>query len=101
MTADLLERSNCVGVCTDRACSVSVIHGGLQASICQKSPCAMRTHCMIHEQALTSKNLSPELEEVLQTVTKVKYVKTRPSKPRMYARLCKEIGAEHISSNFL
>jgi hypothetical protein len=56
---------------------------------------------MIHEQALTSKNLSPELEEVLQTVTKVKYVKTRPSKPRMYARLCKEIGAEHISSNFL
>jgi hypothetical protein len=53
---------------------MSVIHGGLQASIRQKSPCAMRTHCMIHEQALTSKHLSPELEAVLQTVTKVKYM---------------------------
>lgn len=63
MSASLLEWSNYMEVYTD----IASHHEGLQALIQQKSPGAVGTHCMIHRQALAFKDLSPVLEEVLQT----------------------------------
>ncbi|GFV76520.1 SCAN domain-containing protein 3 [Trichonephila clavipes] len=53
----------------------------IQALVKQKSPLCIWTHCMIHREALTSKEISPGLNIVLMTVvTVVNYIKMRPPK---------------------
>lgn len=66
----------------------------VQAFVKQKSPQCIWTHCMIHREALASKELSPYLNFVLMTiVTVVNYIKMRPLKSRIFAALCKDMGA--------
>ncbi|GFV75808.1 scan domain-containing protein 3-like protein [Trichonephila clavipes] len=53
----------------------------IQALVKQKSPLCIWTHCMIHREALASKEMSPGLNIVLMTVvTVVNYIKMRPPK---------------------
>jgi hypothetical protein len=52
---------------------------GLQALIKRPAPGAMWTHCMIHRETLATKELRPELSEVMDTVIRtVHCTKTRP-----------------------
>jgi hypothetical protein len=96
-----LDWENCVGLCTDGARSMSGRYNGLQALIRKKAPEALWTHCMIHRQALASKDLSPILDQVLQTsITVVNFIKTRPLQARLFARLCNEMGADFTSLLF-
>jgi hypothetical protein len=86
MTTNRLDWSNCMGLCTDGARSMSGIHRGLQALIPQKSPYVVWTHCILHRQALLSKHISPESENVLAIVINVvNYIKTRPLKAKVLA----------------
>ena len=63
-----LRWNNCVGICTDGAKTMSGNHQGLQALIKREVPEAILTHCIIHREELASKELSIELNEVLQFV---------------------------------
>ncbi|CAH1112074.1 unnamed protein product [Psylliodes chrysocephalus] len=59
------------------------------------------TYCVIHREALVSKEMSSGLNIVLTTVvTVVNYIKIRPLKPRIFNALCKDMGAEHSTLLF-
>lgn len=96
-----IEWKNCVGICTDGARSMSGRFQSIQALVKQKSPQCVWTHCMIHREALASKEMSPGLNIVLTTVvTVVNYIKMRPLKSRIFSALCKDMGAMHSALLF-
>ncbi len=87
---------NCVGVCTDGAGSMLGKNKG--ALVREVAPHVRFTHCMIHREALAAKTLPAELNAVLQTATQiVNFIKTRPTKSRLFGLLCKEMGSEYES----
>lgn len=91
-----IEWKNCVGICTDGARSMSGRFQSIQALVKQESPQCVWTHCMIHREALASKEMSPGLNIVLTTVvTVVNYIKMRPLKSRIFSALCKDMGSVH------
>jgi hypothetical protein len=101
-TKNPLEWSNCRGVCTQGRRFMPGIPGAFQDLIHRQSPCDLWTHCMTHRQALVSKRMSPELEEVLETVINVvNSIKRRPLKAKMFIGLCEEMGPEHTFLTFL
>lgn len=54
------------------------------------------TYCVIHREALVSKQLSLKLNEVLKdAVGMVNFIKTRLVKAQMFSALCEEMGAKH------
>ncbi|GFV68149.1 SCAN domain-containing protein 3 [Trichonephila clavipes] len=96
-----IEWKNCVGICTDGARTMSGRFKSIQALVKQKSPLCIWTHCMIHREALASKEISPGLNIVLMTVvTVVNYIKIRPLKSRIFSGLCKDMGTVHSSLLF-
>ncbi|GFU97877.1 SCAN domain-containing protein 3 [Trichonephila clavipes] len=96
-----VEWKNCVGICTDGARTMSGIFKSIQALVKQKSPLCIWTHCMIHREALASKEIIPGLNIVLMTVvTVVNYIKMRPLKSRIFSGLGKDMGAVHSSLLF-
>ncbi len=62
----------------------------------------MRTErTVIHREALASRQLSLELNEVLtEVVSVVNFIKTRPLKAQLFSALCEEMGADHTSVLF-
>ncbi|XP_067129334.1 SCAN domain-containing protein 3-like, partial [Centruroides vittatus] len=66
-----IQWENCVSVCTDGARAQSGRYGGLQALIKTKAPNGKWTHCVIHREALATKNISPELNLVIDIIIKV------------------------------
>jgi len=98
MSENSVDWTKCVGVCTDGTRSMSGCYGGLQALIQNEANDALWTHCIIHGEALASKYLSPELNQVLECVVYVvNYTKTRPLKSRFFKKLYEDMGAEHTS----
>ena len=90
--------SNCVGLCTDGARSMSGHKAGLQALVKKKTPDVLWTHCMLHRAALVSKNICEKLNNVFTNVTKViNYIKNSPLKVRLFAKLCEDMGANYSS----
>jgi hypothetical protein len=88
--------SDCIGVCTDAARVVAGNTQGLRALIRQSAPEAVWTHCMIHRESLATKELCPELYEVLNVVIKsVNYINTRPLKSRLFSQICEEMGTSN------
>ena len=49
-------------------------------------------HCIIHREALAARQMSPELNDVINTVN---FIKMRPPKARLFSALCEEMGAQH------
>jgi hypothetical protein len=93
--------SDCVGVCTDGARVMAGNSQGLRALIKQSAPEAVWTHCIIHRKSLATKELYPELNEVLNVVIiSVNYINTRPLKSRHFAQICEEMGGEYKSHLF-
>uniref|UniRef100_A0A3Q1GZ72 HAT C-terminal dimerisation domain-containing protein n=1 Tax=Acanthochromis polyacanthus TaxID=80966 RepID=A0A3Q1GZ72_9TELE len=91
-----LKWEDCVGICTDRAQAMSGKRGGLQARLPQ---CAVGT--LIHREALPSKQLNPELNDIMTDITAiVNCIKTRPVKARIFAALCEEMGSDHTAVLF-
>ncbi|XP_072229039.1 zinc finger BED domain-containing protein 5-like [Leuresthes tenuis] len=96
-----LKWENCVGFCSDGAQTMAGSRKGLQALIKRVAPDAHWTHCVIHREALASRQLSPELNEVLtEVVSVVNFIKIRPLKARLFSALCEEMGADHTSVLF-
>ncbi|XP_024145995.1 zinc finger BED domain-containing protein 5 [Oryzias melastigma] len=96
-----LKWEDCVGICTDGAQAMAGRKGGLQALIKRVTPNVQWTHCMIHREALVSKQLSPDLHDVMtDVITTVNYIKTRPVKARIFSALCEEMGSDHTAVLF-
>uniref|UniRef100_A0A3B5A4G3 Uncharacterized protein n=1 Tax=Stegastes partitus TaxID=144197 RepID=A0A3B5A4G3_9TELE len=96
-----LRWEDCVGICTDGAQAMAGKHGGLQALIKHVSPDVQWMHCMIHCKALASKQLSPELNNVMTTViATVNYIKTLPVKAHIFSALCEAMGSDHTAVLF-
>ncbi|CAN7944126.1 unnamed protein product, partial [Ixodes hexagonus] len=77
--------SDCIGICTDGARAMSGRHEGLQALVKREAPGAVWTHCMVHREELSSKDLSTELHSVMSVVIgTVNHVKMRPLKARLF-----------------
>ena len=56
------------------------------------------THCFLHREVLVGKTLGSDLKKVLNKVVKmVNYIKSRPLKSRLFAKLCKEMGANYAN----
>ena len=88
-------------MCTDGAKTMSASRSGLRSLIPEHAPMAKWMHCMIHREALVARELSPELGATVEIVTKVvNFIKTRPSKSRVFEKLCAEMNAEHRSLLF-
>ena len=54
------------------------------------------THCFLYHEVLIGKTLNPDLTRVLKEVIEmVNYIKARPLKSRLFAKLCKEMEANY------
>ena len=73
---------------------------GLQALIKRVSPNAQWTHCVIHREALASKQLGLELKDLTDVVNVVNFIKTRPLKAWLFSALCEEMGPQHSAVLF-
>ena len=101
MREEGLSWENCISVCTDGAGAMQGTRRGLKAKVLEVAPHVKFTHCIIHREALASKNLEPQLRNVLQTAIKVvNFIKSRPVNTRLFATLCQEMGSEHESLLF-
>ena len=85
----------CVGLCTDGAHAISGYFSGLRALVQGIAPRDKWTHCLIHPEALASKQLNSDLNEMLETVVKiVNFIKTRHPNTRIFQRFCDNLRAE-------
>ncbi|XP_028658888.2 SCAN domain-containing protein 3-like [Erpetoichthys calabaricus] len=94
--ANKLEWSSCIGICTDGAAAMTGHKSGVVARVRTVSLNIISTHCMIHREALASKNLNDSFGKVLNTCIKlVNWIKCRPLNERLFAALCEESGSDH------
>ncbi len=94
-----LSRNRCVGICTDGAPSVIGSVQGFVSRVKEKNPEVIPTHCFLHREVLVSKSIRDDLKQVLDiTVNMVNFIKQRPLKSRMFARLCENIQKNHDTS---
>lgn len=85
-----------VGFCTDGAPCMSGKRAGLRTLISQKAPSCVWSHCMLHREQLASKELSPELSAILNTVVSiVNDIKSKPLQARIFSNLCRDCNSEH------
>lgn len=92
---------NCISICTDGSGAMLGKNKGLKAKVLSVAPHVKFTHCIIHREALASKTLEPDLNDVLQTAIKiVNSIKSRPLNSRLFALLCQEMGSTHESLLF-
>jgi len=92
-----LNWSNCVGVCTDGAASMTGKNKGLLALIKKfhNASHIKYTHCMIHKEALASKKLSPDLDKILRdAVTVINFIKNWALNSRLFTKLCKNSNSQ-------
>lgn len=81
LTENELEWENCIGVCSDGAQTMAGKRKELRALIKKASPHAEWTHCIIHREALASRQLYPELSEVMTDIIGIgNFITTRPLK---------------------
>ena len=92
-----IDWKKCVGVCTDGAASMTGIHNGVVKQILHKAVNAKWTHCFLHRQNLASRQMSPELHEVLSIAVKtVNYIKKNALHSRCFAALCDRLDLDHL-----
>ena len=85
-----LDWEKCISICTDGAKAMSGSCCGLRSLIEERAPMAKWTHCMIQRETLVARELSPELGETVEVITKIiTYIKTRPSKSSVSKTLCR------------
>jgi hypothetical protein len=94
-TAEDISWVNCVGICTDEAVALTGHKKGFQAEAQQIGPHVNFIHCIIHREALASRDLEPKLHSVLQEAVKVvNFLKTRPLNSLLFAVLSEEMQAD-------
>lgn len=92
-----LSWKDCVGLCTDGAAAMTGYKQGLKSFVLKEAGTEVQiTHCIIHREMLATKQLSPELNEVLLTVVKaVNLIRSKALNSRLFATLCDDMGSLH------
>lgn len=91
-----LNWGNVVGICTDGAPALLGCRSGFLQLAKEKNPDIIGSHCMIHREALASKTLTPELQDVLKICIKVvNAIKSSALNTRLFEVLCSEMSSEH------
>ena len=86
-----------VGVCTDGAASITGVHHGAVKQIQDKAENAKWTHCFLHRQNLATRQMSPELHEVLSIAVKtINYIKKNALHSRCFSALCDGLNSGHL-----
>lgn len=86
-----IQWTNCVGVTTDGAASMTGKHVGVVRRIKEVAPDAEWTHCMLHREALVSKKMSTDLNKVLsESVKIINFIKSGALNSRLFYKLCEE-----------
>lgn len=85
----------CVGICTDGAKAMYGHLTGLAAKVKKVAPECQSTHCMIHREALASKDMPESLHTVLTDAVKViNFIKARALNSRLFTLLCEDMGSK-------
>ena len=67
-----LDWGKCVGVCTDGAANMTGCHWGVTVKIREvANKHLLITHCVLHRESLSFKNLSPDLKNVMNGAVKI------------------------------
>ena len=92
-----LKWKNCVGFCTDGAAGLTGNNSGLVTKIKNMaSNNLLSTYCYIHRQNQASKEMAPELNEVLlQSAKIINYIRNSALNTRLLKTLCDEMGSDH------
>ncbi|XP_044285324.1 zinc finger MYM-type protein 6-like [Varanus komodoensis] len=92
-----LDWGKCVGVCTDGAASMSGHLSGVVAKIKEVAhPEMLSTHCVIHRQHLVAKELSAELNTVMNDAVKIiNDIRSRALNSRLFTTLCESMDSQH------
>jgi len=87
----------CVGICTDGAPPMTGCLKGFAALVKEVNPNVVCTHCFLHREALVAKTIGDDLKEVLEAVVKmVNFIKQRPLKSRIFAKICESMDSAHV-----
>ena len=90
-----------VGVCTDGAPAMLGCQSGFIARIKQKNPDVVGIHCIIHQEALTSKTLPAAMKNNLSIIIRiVNFIKPCAVNSRLFAKLCEDMDSNHIQLLF-
>ena len=93
-----LSWNQCVKICTDGAPSMIGSVQGFVSRVKEKNSEVITTHCFLHREVLVSKSIGNDLKQVLDiTVNMVNFIKQRPLKSRMFARLCENMQKDHVT----
>ncbi|XP_064096477.1 zinc finger BED domain-containing protein 5-like [Macrobrachium nipponense] len=93
-----LSWQSCVGICTDEAPAMIGSIKGFVSLVKTENSSVITTHCSLHREALVAKTISNDLKSVLEKVLKmVNFIKSRPLKSRLFAKLCEELEAKHLN----
>ncbi|XP_063858051.1 protein FAM200A-like [Scylla paramamosain] len=72
--------------------------GGFVSLVKKENSSVITTHCFLHREALVAKTIGNDLKSVLEKVVKmVNFIKSRPLKTRLFAKLCEEVEAKHVN----
>jgi hypothetical protein len=64
----------------------------------RKNPDAITTHCFLYREDLVSKTIGEDLKQVLDVaVNMVNFIKQRPLKSRVFAKLCENMQKDHVT----
>ena len=95
---NIFDDINCVGICSDGAPSMTGCLKGFVFIAKKQNSNIIHTHCFIHRKALVAKTLGTELNSVLDMAVKiVNYIKMRPLKRRLFAKLCVSVEVQHYT----
>ena len=90
-----LDWGKCVGVCTDGAANMIGCHSGVTAKIREVANQDLWI-CILHRELLSSKKMSPELNNVIKDAVKiVNYIRGRALHSRLFEALCDSMGSQH------
>ncbi len=64
----------------------------------ENNPEVITTNCFFHREVLVSKTIADDLKEVFDTTMNMdNFIKQRPLKSRMFARLCENMQKDHVT----
>lgn len=87
-----------VSCAADGAPAMMGKNNGFLKRLKNNQPSMLTVHCVIHRENLASRNLSPELREILHAVIScVNAIKANPKAERLFQKYCKDLEKQHVN----
>lgn len=91
-----IDWTKCIAICSDGAKAMTGNKSGLVAKLKSVMPNVTWIHCFLHRQALASKVLPPDLNDVFKEVIKVvNSIKGNALQTRLFRIICEDMGSLH------